>query len=100
MYIIKRLTVVLLILIATPIARAQDNSLVGSGSSLAYPFISKVIDDYSRTNHVNINYQSIGSAAGLAQLNSNTIDFAVSDIPLDSKATLPVLFKIEQYFVG
>lgn len=81
MYSIKRLTVVLLILIIAPIARAQDNALVGTGSTLAYPFITKIIEDYSRTNHVNINYQSIGSAAGLEQLKGNTIDFAVSDMP-------------------
>lgn len=81
MYSIKRLTVVLLTLIIAPIARAQDNALVGTGSTLAYPFITKIIEDYSRTNRVNVNYQSIGSAAGLAQLNSNTVDFVVSDMP-------------------
>jgi phosphate transport system substrate-binding protein len=81
MYCIKRLTVVLLILMVAPISRAQDNALVGTGSTLAYPFITKIIEDYSRANHVNINYQSIGSAEGLAQLKGNTIDFGVSDIP-------------------
>lgn len=64
-----------------PIARAQDNALVGTGSTLAYPFITKIIEDYSRTNRVNVNYQSIGSMAGLDQLKGNTIDFALSDIP-------------------
>ncbi|RZA03006.1 MAG: phosphate ABC transporter substrate-binding protein PstS [Sphingobacteriaceae bacterium] len=81
MYSIKRLTVVLSILLIAPIARAQDNALVGTGSTLAYPFITKIIEDYSRTNRVNVNYQSIGSAEGLAQLKGNTIDFGVSDIP-------------------
>jgi phosphate transport system substrate-binding protein len=81
MYCIKRLTVVLLILILAPIARAQDNALVGTGSTLAYPFITKIIEDYSRTSRVNVNYQSIGSAEGLAQLKGTTIDLSVSDIP-------------------
>lgn len=81
MYCIKRLTVILLILILAPIARAQDNALVGTGSTLAYPFITKIIEDYSRTNRININYQSIGSAEGLAQLKGTTIDFGISDIP-------------------
>ncbi len=81
MYTIKRLTVFLFILIISPFVRAQDNSLVGSGSTLAYPLITKIIEDYSRTNHVNINYQSIGSAAGVTQLSGNAMDFSVSDIP-------------------
>lgn len=80
MYTIKRLTVFLFILVISPFARAQDNALVGSGSTLAYPLITKIIEDYSRINHTNVNYQSIGSAAGLSQLKSNTLDFAVSDI--------------------
>ncbi|GAB2983917.1 phosphate ABC transporter substrate-binding protein PstS [Mucilaginibacter puniceus] len=80
MYCIKRLTIILFVISAF-VAKAQDNSLVGTGSTLAYPFITKIIEDYSRTNHVNVNYQSIGSAEGLAQLKSNTIDFGVSDIP-------------------
>jgi len=82
MYSIKRLTVVLFILLIAPLARAQDNALVGTGSTLAYPFITKIIEDYSRTNRVNVNYQSIGSAAGLEQLKGNTIDLAISDIPV------------------
>lgn len=81
MYCIKRLTVVLFIIILAPIVRAQDNALVGTGSTLAYPFITKIIEDYSRTNRVNINYQSIGSAEGLVQLKGTTIDFGISDIP-------------------
>ena len=81
MYSIKRLTVVLFILLIAPLARAQDNALVGTGSTLAYPFITKIIEDYNRTNRVNVNYQSIGSAEGLAQLKGNTIDFGLSDIP-------------------
>ncbi len=81
MYAIKRLTVFFLILIIIPIVKAQDNALVGSGSTLAYPFITKIIEDYSRTNRVNVNYQSIGSAEGFAQLKGNTIDFIISDIP-------------------
>lgn len=81
MYTIKRLTVFLFILLISPFVKAQDNSIVGSGSTLAYPLITKIIEDYSRTHHVNINYQSIGSTAGFDRLKSNTIDFAVSDIP-------------------
>jgi ABC-type phosphate transport system substrate-binding protein len=73
MDIFKRLTILLFILALMPIARAQDNALVGTGSTLAYPFITKIIEDYSRTNRVNVNYQSIGSAEGLAQLKGNTI---------------------------
>lgn len=81
MYAIKRLIVFLLVMVIVPMAKAQDNALIGSGSTLAYPFITKIIEDYSRTNRVNVNYQSIGSAEGFAQLKSNTIDFSLSDIP-------------------
>lgn len=75
---------------------AQDNALVGAGSSLSYPLISKMIDDFSRTNHINVNYQSIGSGQGLALLSNKTIDFAIADVPLTTDRTKrfrqPVLY--------
>lgn len=92
MYTIKRLTLILFVLFGAAIANAQDNSLVGSGSTLAYPLFSKIIEDYSRASHVNVNYQSIGSSAGLAQLSSNTMDFAVTDIPPDNSVPGTILY--------
>jgi phosphate transport system substrate-binding protein len=85
-------TITLFVLFGVTIANAQDNALVGSGSTLAYPFFTKVIENYSVASHVNVNYQSIGSLAGLAQLSGNTLDFAVTDIPLGNSPQGSVLY--------
>jgi phosphate transport system substrate-binding protein len=66
---------------------AQDNALIGAGSSLSYPLISKMIDDFGRANHINVNYQSIGSGQGLALLANKTTDFAIADVPLTTDRT-------------
>jgi len=41
-----------------------------------------MVDDYSVLNGAKVNYQSIGSGGGIAQIKAGTVDFGASDKPL------------------
>ncbi|WP_017916229.1 phosphate ABC transporter substrate-binding protein PstS, partial [Xanthomonas sp. SHU 308] len=56
----------------------------GAGASFIYPLISKWSADYNAATGNKINYQSIGSGGGIAQIKAGTVDFGSSDKPLDS----------------
>ncbi|HEX8592655.1 MAG TPA: phosphate ABC transporter substrate-binding protein PstS [Pseudomonas sp.] len=58
--------------------------IVGAGSTFVFPVLSKWADEYNRKTGVRVNYQSIGSGAGLAQVKAAAVDFGASDRPLDS----------------
>lgn len=64
-------------------AAAQRVQINGAGATLPYPVYSKWIDEYSRQHaDVRINYQSIGSGAGIRQLIARTVFFGASDTPM------------------
>lgn len=74
---------------------ADDNTLLGAGSTFVYPLFSKLFDAYKTETGVSVNYQSIGSGGGILQLTNKTIDFGDSDAPLNDdqakKMGAPVL---------
>jgi phosphate transport system substrate-binding protein len=58
-------------------------TLNGAGATFPYPLLSAMISQYQKQKtNVLINYQSIGSGAGIADLEGKTVDFAASDAPL------------------
>ncbi len=61
-------------------ARAQD--VTGAGATFPAPLYSKWADAYNKATGVRINYQSVGSGAGLRQIRGKTVDFGASDMPL------------------
>ncbi len=61
-------------------AIAQD--VTGAGASFPAPLYSKWAADYNKATSVKINYQSVGSGAGLRQIEAKTVDFGASDAPL------------------
>jgi phosphate transport system substrate-binding protein len=65
-------------------ASASALSLNGAGSTFIYPLASKWFYTYQQANGVEINYQSIGSGAGIQQLTAQTVDFGASDAPMTS----------------
>jgi phosphate transport system substrate-binding protein len=71
----------MLVMLATA-AVAQTN-LNGAGASFPYPIYSKWFNEFQKANGVQINYQSIGSGGGIRQLQSGTVDFGASDMPLN-----------------
>ncbi|WP_414648887.1 phosphate ABC transporter substrate-binding protein PstS [Dokdonella sp.] len=66
------------------ISTAQASDVTGAGSSFVFPLMSKWSADYNAATGNRINYQSIGSSGGIAQIKASTVDFGASDKPLDS----------------
>ncbi|UUZ75753.1 phosphate ABC transporter substrate-binding protein PstS [Polaromonas sp. P1(28)-13] len=62
------------------LSAAQD--VTGAGASFPAPLYSKWAADYNKATGVKINYQSVGSGAGLRQIEAKTVDFGASDAPL------------------
>jgi phosphate transport system substrate-binding protein len=76
---IPRLAAVVLA-VAAGTALAQD--VTGAGASFPAPIYSKWADAYNKATGVRINYQSVGSGAGIKQIKAKTVDFGASDAPL------------------
>lgn len=62
------------------LASAQD--VTGAGASFPAPLYAKWAADYNKSTGVKINYQSVGSGAGMRQIEAKTVDFGASDAPL------------------
>lgn len=56
--------------------------ITGAGATFIYPLLSKWSDDYNKATGARINYQSIGSGGGIAQIKAGTVDFGSTDKPL------------------
>ena len=61
-------------------ALAQD--VTGAGASFPAPVYAKWADAYNKATGARINYQSVGSGAGIRQIKGKTVDFGASDMPL------------------
>jgi phosphate transport system substrate-binding protein len=75
---------VLALAAATMVTGAWATEVTGAGSSFVYPLLSQWSTDYSTATGTRVNYTSIGSGAGIAQIKAATIDFGASDKPLPS----------------
>ncbi len=64
---------------------ASATDITGAGSSFVYPVISKWSAAFAQKTGNHVNYQSIGSGGGIAQIKAGTVDFGASDKPLDDK---------------
>jgi len=65
-------------------AAAQD--VTGAGASFPAPVYAKWADAYYKATGARINYQSVGSGAGMNQIRAKTVDFGASDAPLTDEA--------------
>lgn len=55
--------------------------ITGAGATFPAPIYAKWAADYNKATGVKVNYQSIGSGAGIKQIDSKTVDFGASDMP-------------------
>ncbi|MEO5697442.1 MAG: phosphate ABC transporter substrate-binding protein PstS, partial [Burkholderiaceae bacterium] len=62
------------------VVSAQD--VTGAGASFPAPVYAKWADAYNKATGARINYQSVGSGAGIKQITAKTVDFGASDAPL------------------
>lgn len=64
---------------------ATAAEITGAGSTFVYPVLQKWSAAYERASGNEINYQSIGSGAGIAQIKAKTVTFGATDKPLQSQ---------------
>lgn len=62
------------------LVQAQD--VTGAGASFPAPLYAKWASDYHKATGQKVNYQSVGSGAGIRQVDAKTVDFGASDMPL------------------
>jgi len=68
---------------ASTSAYAAD--ITGAGSTFIFPVLSKWADAYKKESGNGVNYQSIGSGAGIKQIEANTVTFGATDAPLKAE---------------
>ena len=87
----RKLLAILLSVVAVS-ATAQE--VTGAGATFPAPLYSKWAGDYNKVTNIKINYQSVGSGAGIKQIEAKTVTFGASDMPLtDEKLAASGLFQ-------
>jgi phosphate transport system substrate-binding protein len=80
---IKILTAALGVAMIAGLAPAQTINVTGAGATFPYPMYSKWFDEYHKAfPNIQINYQSVGSGAGIKQVTEGTVDFGATDGPM------------------
>jgi len=64
---------------------AMSAEITGAGSTFVFPIVAKWAATYKGISGVGLNYQSIGSGGGIAQIKAKTVTFGATDKPLTSK---------------
>ncbi len=68
--------------VAVGIAPVAAADITGAGATFPFPIYSKWAEAYKQKTGIGMNYQSIGSGAGIKQIQAKTVDFGASDMPL------------------
>jgi len=77
----KQLTILITaIALCAGTAKAADTT--GAGASFVYPAMSRWAADFNKATQHRVNYQSIGSGGGIAQIKAKNVDFGSTDAPL------------------
>jgi phosphate transport system substrate-binding protein len=63
------------------LAQAGDLTINAAGATFPYPIYSQWAHKYNSLTGVKLNYQSIGSGGGIAQIKAGTVDYGASDAP-------------------
>ena len=61
---------------------AMAADMTGAGATFPYPIYAKWAEAYKAASGNGLNYQSVGSGAGIKQIKARTVDFGASDMPL------------------
>jgi phosphate transport system substrate-binding protein len=59
--------------------------MTGAGATFPYPIYAKWAESYKAATGNGLNYQSVGSGAGIKQIKAKTVDFGASDMPLKAE---------------
>ncbi|RVU46190.1 phosphate ABC transporter substrate-binding protein PstS [Rubrivivax rivuli] len=80
MNLFRRATLAAAVTVFAASAFAQD--VTGAGATFPAPVYAKWADAYNKATGARINYQSVGSGAGIRQIRGKTVDFGATDMPL------------------
>jgi phosphate transport system substrate-binding protein len=69
-------------LVAAPTTALAAPVINGAGATFPAPIYQRWFQDYARTSGSRVNYQSVGSGAGVRQFIAGTVDFGASDEPI------------------
>jgi phosphate transport system substrate-binding protein len=72
-------------LCSATITIAQAADISGAGATFPFPIYAKWADSYKKDTGNGLNYQSIGSGAGIKQIRAKTVTFGATDAPLEPK---------------
>ena len=72
-------------LVAAPVAALAGPPLNGAGATFPAPIYQRWFQDYATATGNRVNYQSVGSGAGVRQYIAGTVDFGATDEPISSK---------------
>ena len=64
---------------------AMAADMTGAGATFPYPIYAKWAESYKAATGNGLNYQSVGSGAGIKQIKAKTVDFGASDTPLKAE---------------
>jgi phosphate transport system substrate-binding protein len=78
-YLIRPLVAVAALAVAT---LSYGQNVTGAGATFPAPLYAKWADSYNKGTKIQVNYQSVGSGAGIKQIIAKTVDFGASDKPL------------------
>jgi ABC-type phosphate transport system substrate-binding protein len=73
----------------SPKRASASQPRTGAGASFPAPIYSKWAEAYNKATGNKINYQSVGSGAGIKQIKAKTVDFGASDMPLKDEELKP-----------
>ena len=91
----------LAILLAAGTFAAAAQDITGAGATFPAPLYSKWASEYNKATNIKVNYQSVGSGAGIKQIEAKTVVFGASDMPLtDEKLAASGLFQFPTVIGG
>ena len=78
------------LLAAAPGAALAGPAINGAGATFPAPIYQRWFQDYANTSGDRVNYQSVGSGAGVRQFVAGTVDFGATDEPIKTKEAAKV----------
>jgi phosphate transport system substrate-binding protein len=81
--------------LATGVTAQQTLKINGAGATFPNPIYSKWFSEYNKLHpNIEINYQSLGSGAGIRQLSNQTVFFGATDGPMTADQLLAAPGKV------
>ena len=68
----------------TVVGTASAQQITGAGSTFGAPIYGKWAEAAATPTGIKLNYQGVGSGAGINQINNRTVDFGASDMPVSA----------------